>query len=100
MPVSGLSLLSAGHPEKATPRRSFSMGTMNDRVGWGIALLPRNSLAAVQSTLVKEVEAISKFVRPKNLPELESNLGLMNIYRSFVFNVTTILSPLHDIKPL
>ncbi|KAK7992138.1 hypothetical protein PG988_000932 [Apiospora saccharicola] len=52
------------------------------------------------STLDEKVEAISKLAMPRNLQELESGLGLMGYYRSFIHNFAILSAPLQDLKSL
>ncbi|KAL0821769.1 hypothetical protein ABMA28_005190 [Loxostege sticticalis] len=44
-----------------------------------------------------KVKAIIQAPRPKNLTQLQSFLGLINYYRNFVQNASSILSPLYDL---
>ncbi|XP_026314449.1 LOW QUALITY PROTEIN: uncharacterized protein K02A2.6-like [Hyposmocoma kahamanoa] len=44
-----------------------------------------------------KVKAIVEAPRPKNLSQLQSFLGLINYYRSFVPNAANILAPLYDL---
>lgn len=44
-----------------------------------------------------KVQAILKAKSPNNVSELKSFLGLVNYYRNFVKNASTILSPMHNL---
>lgn len=43
----------------------------------------------------KKVSDISKIPNPKNVKELQAFLGVVNFYRRFLPNVSTVLHPLH-----
>ncbi|XP_061707861.1 uncharacterized protein K02A2.6-like [Cydia pomonella] len=45
----------------------------------------------------KKVDAIVNAPRPTNIKELKSFLGLVNYYRNFVENASSILCPLHEL---
>lgn len=47
------------------------------------------------ATVPSKTEATVKAPLPKNVQELRSFLGLINYYRKFIPNLSTILSPLH-----
>lgn len=44
-----------------------------------------------------KIETIVNAKRPENITELKSFLGLVNYYRSFIKNASSILSPLHEL---
>lgn len=45
----------------------------------------------------RKVDAIVKVPRPNNIKELKSFLGLVNYYRNFVANASSLLCPLHEL---
>ena len=45
-----------------------------------------------------KVKAIRNAPRPENISQLRSFLGLVNYYRSFLPNLSTVLGPLNEVK--
>ena len=43
----------------------------------------------------KKVEAITKAPVPTNVTQLQSYLGMLNFYRRFINNISTVLEPLN-----
>lgn len=44
-----------------------------------------------------KIESIQKAPSPSNVSELKSYLGLLNYYRTFLPNLSTVLQPLHEL---
>ncbi|XP_048590142.1 uncharacterized protein K02A2.6-like [Nematostella vectensis] len=47
--------------------------------------------------LDEKIKAIQESPRPSNLKELQAFLGMLNYYACYIPNITTILSPLHQL---
>jgi hypothetical protein len=47
--------------------------------------------------LEEKIEAIQKVPEPKDVTELQAFLGLLNYYRSFLPQISTVLAPLHEL---